>query len=49
MAQMTADMLGLPLENVTVKLGDLRLLRRRSKADHGLPHRLVQGIAQNIR
>ena len=36
MAQVAAEMLGLPLDNVTVKLGDLRRCRNcRSKADRG--------------
>ena len=37
MAQVAADMLGLPLDNISVKLGDFEFCRnRRSKADRGL-------------
>ena len=35
MTQVAADMLGSPLDNVTVKLGDRRCRNRPSKADHG--------------
>jgi Aerobic-type carbon monoxide dehydrogenase, large subunit CoxL/CutL homologs len=35
MAQVAADMLGLPLDSVSVKLGDSPCRNRRSRADHG--------------
>ena len=39
MAQVAADMLGLPLDNITVKLEIRRYRTARSRADPGRPHR----------